>query len=237
MSEYPSWVCTPCAKAAGAKWPEGHVATFHQDQCGVCLKITEVTQPRDWGYPKFKMPGRIQVLEAKLAEAEKERDDVRLALRSVQLKSGECSHRGLPDDMECDGTCNASKIYLECHEALQGKGDLRADLLRQGRLEGIRAGLSFAKGYSKDFDSVTSAEVIYQEAFPGNPGEGKEAENMKTPKPAEAGVCKRCHGTGSVNGPCPDADKYEAKGLNCLVRHLIPCPACGQGSGRAKSAP
>ena len=51
--EYPVWVCTPCAKKAGAKWPEGHCATFHNGRCCVCKGKAVVTEPRDWRYPKF----------------------------------------------------------------------------------------------------------------------------------------------------------------------------------------
>lgn len=55
---YPSWVCSECAKKAGGKWPDGHLGTFHDDECGVCREVKEVTEPRDWGYPEFKAEKR-----------------------------------------------------------------------------------------------------------------------------------------------------------------------------------
>jgi|GEM_PF-2835807 len=42
------WVCTPCAKAAGGRMPDGHVATFHEGTCCVCKKQAVVTEPRDY---------------------------------------------------------------------------------------------------------------------------------------------------------------------------------------------
>ena len=51
--DYPVWVCDDCAKSAGGKWPRGHLGTFHLGRCGVCGEMKDVTEPRDWGYPKF----------------------------------------------------------------------------------------------------------------------------------------------------------------------------------------
>lgn len=50
---YPSWICTECAYRHGGTMPEGHLATWHIGTCGVCGKEKEVTQPRDFRYPKF----------------------------------------------------------------------------------------------------------------------------------------------------------------------------------------
>lgn len=51
--EYPHWICRDCAK--GLSHPaKTTVSSFHQGHCGWCLKITSVTQPRDFGYPPFK---------------------------------------------------------------------------------------------------------------------------------------------------------------------------------------
>lgn len=47
----PEFVCTDCAVAAGGKMPEGHVATWHEGECGVCHQVKAVTQPRDFGNP------------------------------------------------------------------------------------------------------------------------------------------------------------------------------------------
>lgn len=49
--DYPSWVCGVCAENAGGKLKG--VATFHVDECGICGSTTSVTEPRDYGYPKF----------------------------------------------------------------------------------------------------------------------------------------------------------------------------------------
>jgi len=42
------WICVDCAKAVGADFYEGHVATFHTGPCGVCLETKRVTEPRDF---------------------------------------------------------------------------------------------------------------------------------------------------------------------------------------------
>lgn len=52
---YPEWVCFKCghdaAKAQGKYVSE--LSTIHEGRCEVCNKIRAVTQPRDFGYPKF----------------------------------------------------------------------------------------------------------------------------------------------------------------------------------------
>jgi hypothetical protein len=51
--KYPSWVCRECGMAAsGGK--SFALSTYHLDECDVCGKEKEVTQPRDFFYPKFK---------------------------------------------------------------------------------------------------------------------------------------------------------------------------------------
>lgn len=52
--KYPSWICKECAKENLGVWPKGHTASFHTDTCGWCLEEKEVTEPRDWGYPKYE---------------------------------------------------------------------------------------------------------------------------------------------------------------------------------------
>ncbi len=48
---YPSWICRECGIDFGRQ-PHGHLATFHQGQCGWCEKDdVAVTEPRDYGYP------------------------------------------------------------------------------------------------------------------------------------------------------------------------------------------
>ena len=48
--DYPVWVCYPCGIRHGFK--ECGIATWHDDTCGVCGKVTTVTEPRDFGHLK-----------------------------------------------------------------------------------------------------------------------------------------------------------------------------------------
>jgi hypothetical protein len=51
MSEYPSWICSPCGHKYGR--PRAILATFHEvDRCGWCGEKTATTEPRDFGYPE-----------------------------------------------------------------------------------------------------------------------------------------------------------------------------------------
>ena len=58
LKPYPSLVCINCALDALRKEnravPKDHLATYHYDFCGVCGKREYVTEPRDYGYPKFE---------------------------------------------------------------------------------------------------------------------------------------------------------------------------------------
>jgi hypothetical protein len=49
---YPAWICRPCGEAHGRGMPEGHVSTWHEDRCGVCGRVTSVSEPRDFGHLK-----------------------------------------------------------------------------------------------------------------------------------------------------------------------------------------
>ncbi len=49
---YPAWICRPCGEAHGRGMPEGHISTWHEDPCGVCGKVTSVSEPRDFGHLK-----------------------------------------------------------------------------------------------------------------------------------------------------------------------------------------
>jgi len=53
-NNYPPWTCSDCAYKAGGKWKDKHIATFHQNICPVCGELKSVTEPRDYGYPKYK---------------------------------------------------------------------------------------------------------------------------------------------------------------------------------------
>lgn len=49
---YPVWVCHDCAIKSGGRQPG--IATYHENICDVCGEKKSVTQPRDYGYPRFK---------------------------------------------------------------------------------------------------------------------------------------------------------------------------------------
>uniref|UniRef100_A0A6M3IVB8 Uncharacterized protein n=1 Tax=viral metagenome TaxID=1070528 RepID=A0A6M3IVB8_9ZZZZ len=49
---YPDWVCFECGNKASKK--HFQVSTWHRGTCGVCGKVKDVTEPRDFYYPKFK---------------------------------------------------------------------------------------------------------------------------------------------------------------------------------------
>ena len=49
---YPIWVCMDCALESGGRVPQ--VATWHEDICGVCGQYKTCTEPRDFGFPRFK---------------------------------------------------------------------------------------------------------------------------------------------------------------------------------------
>lgn len=44
-------VCTPCAKAKGCTWLEGHIASVWIWPCGFCGKQVEVCAKSDWKWP------------------------------------------------------------------------------------------------------------------------------------------------------------------------------------------
>lgn len=49
LTEEPAWVCFDCATKRQASTPEGHCYTVHQDICGICNQMKDVTEPRDYG--------------------------------------------------------------------------------------------------------------------------------------------------------------------------------------------
>lgn len=51
----PLWVCNDCAQERGASMPDGHIATWHGDTCGICKEYKSVTQPRDFGKDRDKL--------------------------------------------------------------------------------------------------------------------------------------------------------------------------------------
>ena len=53
---YRVWVCGSCGEKARKAQKTSRLAcsTWHEDVCGVCGEITDVTEPRDFGYPEFE---------------------------------------------------------------------------------------------------------------------------------------------------------------------------------------
>lgn len=49
---YPSWICIDCGKKYG-RWNEMAMATFHHGTCGWCGEEGSITEPRDYGWPRF----------------------------------------------------------------------------------------------------------------------------------------------------------------------------------------
>jgi hypothetical protein len=49
---YPDWVCLTCGLEHGHGMPHGHVATWHEDTCGICGRTDSVTEPRDFRHLK-----------------------------------------------------------------------------------------------------------------------------------------------------------------------------------------
>ena len=58
LKPYPVWVCHDCGIAAMTKTDlkkrKSFIATYHMGICEVCNEKRAVTEPRDYGHPKFK---------------------------------------------------------------------------------------------------------------------------------------------------------------------------------------
>lgn len=54
LKPYPVWVCDKCALDASEGEKPISLSTYHAGICDVCTKNKAVTEPRDFGYPKFK---------------------------------------------------------------------------------------------------------------------------------------------------------------------------------------
>lgn len=51
--DYPSWICNSCGKKYGSNTSGSVFSTWHIGECGWCKQKTSVTEPRDFGYPKY----------------------------------------------------------------------------------------------------------------------------------------------------------------------------------------
>jgi len=49
-------ICSDCAGANGATWPDGHCATIWNGTCEACNKATAVCDVSDWNWPRGKKP-------------------------------------------------------------------------------------------------------------------------------------------------------------------------------------
>lgn len=55
-SDYPDWICRDCAIVhKGVDFPRAGVSTYHIGKCGWCGKERVVTEPRDYGYPEWRL--------------------------------------------------------------------------------------------------------------------------------------------------------------------------------------
>lgn len=62
ISRYiPNYICSSCAIEKGAQWPEGHVATFHEDTCLFCTNVAALAHISDWNWPKDHYIGEFAI--------------------------------------------------------------------------------------------------------------------------------------------------------------------------------
>ncbi len=54
--KYPPWTCSECATAAGGRLRNPAGTTWHVGYCPVCDRRRALTEPRDYGWPDFKLP-------------------------------------------------------------------------------------------------------------------------------------------------------------------------------------
>ena len=45
------YLCEPCAKRHGGRWPHGHQPTVHVSQCDCCGKVRALTSVDDYLWP------------------------------------------------------------------------------------------------------------------------------------------------------------------------------------------
>jgi hypothetical protein len=55
-------ICGACARARGATWPEGHVATMWVGVCGACNEQKAVCCVTDWHWPRYPEADRAREL-------------------------------------------------------------------------------------------------------------------------------------------------------------------------------
>lgn len=48
------YLCSPCARKHGGRWPKGHCATVHTGPCDVCGKVRSLSCVNDWLWGKDK---------------------------------------------------------------------------------------------------------------------------------------------------------------------------------------
>jgi len=54
--DYPSWVCYDCARNAGyvCQGMQMQLSTYHMGICDVCNEEKALSEPRNYGYPRFR---------------------------------------------------------------------------------------------------------------------------------------------------------------------------------------
>jgi hypothetical protein len=55
-------ICADCAKANGATWPQGHIATFWPGQCQVCKDVKGLCDVSDYDWPRGRKPKTFSIL-------------------------------------------------------------------------------------------------------------------------------------------------------------------------------
>jgi hypothetical protein len=78
LKKYPEWCCSPCGIKHGGKGVGGGTSTFHAGTCEVCEVMQYVTEPRDYGYPRF--PGFD-------SPSKKEMPEVEALMRVIGIKT------------------------------------------------------------------------------------------------------------------------------------------------------
>ncbi len=48
-------ICKECATNHGGKWPDGHLATWHEGECDQCGRQEGVCCVTDWDFPGVKL--------------------------------------------------------------------------------------------------------------------------------------------------------------------------------------
>lgn len=81
IASYPFLICSDCGNKYG-KAPKGNQATFYFGNCGWCNQVKAVTEPRDFGYPRWSSRDPVAIIKEWLHTPT-------LLLRAGELSRGE----------------------------------------------------------------------------------------------------------------------------------------------------